>query len=368
MKEIFNSIYKGKRVLVTGHTGFKGSWLMSWLIDLGAEIIGCSLEPPTQPNLFEVMRLENKIVHITGDVRDEGYLKKIFNKYKPEFVFHMAAQPLVRLSFREPKLTYETNIMGTVNVLEAVRLTKSVKVCMVITSDKCYENKEHDIGYRETDPMGGFDPYSSSKGCAELVVSAYLRSFFSSGEDHAVISSVRAGNVIGGGDWGEDRLVPDCIKALAQNQDILIRNPLSVRPWQFVLEPLSGYLWLGALMYTKGRAFSGPWNFGSDESSTFTVEDIVKKTIELWGGGNYKVKIDARYHEAKQLMLDIAKARQYLGWEPVYKIDKSLLKTVNWYKKYYKEKNDIYSYTLHQIRDYVMDAEKLGIQWSRTSQ
>jgi CDP-glucose 4,6-dehydratase len=367
MDTVFNSVYKDKKVLVTGHTGFKGSWLTTWLIDLGAEIIGFSLEPPTHPNLFEVMGLGDKIVHVEGDVREKDYLLEIFNKYNPEFIFHMAAQPLVRFSYNEPKLTYETNIMGTVNVLEAVRLTKSIKVCAVITSDKCYENKEHDIGYRETDPMGGFDPYSSSKGCAELVVSAYLKSFFSSGDDHAIISSVRAGNVIGGGDWGEDRLIPDCIKALSQNQDILIRSPQAVRPWQFVLEPLSGYLWLGALMYSKGKEFSGPWNFGSDDNMPLTVEEVVRKTIELWGEGNYKVQRDTRYHETKQLMLDITKAKFYLKWEPVYKIDKALEKTLDWYKKYYKGKNDIYSYTLHQIRNYVMDAKKLGMQWSGVS-
>jgi CDP-glucose 4,6-dehydratase len=365
MQDIFSSVYKGKKVLVTGHTGFKGSWLVIWLNNLGAEVIGYSLEPPTHPNMFDTLDIGKKIININGDVRDENNLKKVFKKYEPEIVFHLAAQPLVRASYNKPRLTYETNVMGTVNILESVRQTDSIKVCMIITSDKCYENREQDAGYTETDPMGGFDPYSSSKGCAELVVSSYLRSFPMLGRSQAAVSSVRAGNVIGGGDWGEDRLIPDCVKALSQNKDILVRNPLSVRPWQFVLEPLSGYLWLGALMFKKDSEFSGAWNFGSDDVRSFTVEEVVRKIVELWGEGKYRVKGDHIYHEAGQLVLDITKARQYLGWQPVYKIDEALVKTINWYKKYYKERNDMYSYTLHQIRDYITDADRQGLQWNK---
>jgi len=249
----FNNIYNGKRVLVTGHTGFKGGWLSLWLKELRAEVIGYSLDPPTSPSFFEAVDLKNKLIHITGDVRDEKHLLSVFKKYQPEFVFHLAAQPLVRLSYKDPKLTYETNIMGTVNVLESVRKTKSARVCIIVTTDKCYENKEWIYGYRETDPMGGYDPYSSSKGCAELVTAAYRSSFFNPkdyGKSHRVApSSARAGNVIGGGDWAEDRLIPDCIRTLSQNKIINIRNPQATRPWQYILEPLSGYLLLGSKMY-----------------------------------------------------------------------------------------------------------------------
>lgn len=370
MKGTFNSVYRGKKVLVTGHTGFKGSWLTSWLINLEAEVIGYSLEPPTQPNLFEIIEIGNKIIHITGDVRDEEHLLKVFNKYKPEFVFHLAAQPLVRLSYQESKLTYETNVIGTVNILEAAKKTESVKVCIIITSDKCYENKEWIFGYREIDPMGGYDPYSSSKGCAELVVNAYRMSFFNPeeyGDMHQVaLSSVRAGNVIGGGDWGEDRLIPDCVKAFSKNQRILIRNPDATRPWQFILELLSGYLWLGVLMYQDGKKFSGAWNFGPRGNDVLTVEEVVKKAIRFWGRGEYKVVRDAKYHEGEQLKLDISKALFCLKWKPIYKTDKALENTMAWYKKYYKKDKDIYGYILNQIKEYIKDARKHGLEWSQT--
>ena len=368
MEKIFNSVYKGKKVLVTGHTGFKGSWLTSWLIILGAEVIGYSLEPPSEPNLFKVIKLEKNITHITGDVRDEEHLFKIFKKYKPEFVFHLAAQSLVRFSYREPKLTYETNVIGTVNVLEAARSIKNVKVCMIITSDKCYENREWLFGYRETDPMGGYDPYSASKGCTELVVTSYRTSFLNPddyGKKHqTALSSVRAGNVIGGGDWGEDRLIPDCVKALSQNRKILIRYPKAVRPWQFVLEPLSGYLWLGALMYQNGNKFSDAWNLGPLDNYTLTVEQVIKKAIKLWGGGELKIRQNPKYHENKLLKLDISKACFCLKWKPVYKVDEAIEKTMAWYNKFYKEKINMHKFTLKQIGEYVKNAEKHGIEWS----
>ena len=355
----FQSAYKGKKILITGHNGFKGSWLSLWLKELGADVIGYSLEPPTEPNLFGALSLNKKIIHIIGDVRDEKNLFSIFKKYKPEFVFHLAAQPLVRLSYTEPKLTYETNIMGTINVLEVVRKTNSVKVCIVITTDKCYENKEWIYGYREIDPMGGYDPYSSSKACAELVVSAYRNSFFNPkdyGKMHNVaLSSARAGNVIGGGDWGEDRLIPDCVKTLSQNKIINIRNPQATRPWQYVLEPLNGYLLLGSKMYKDGAKYSSAWNFGPNDENIITVDELVKLVIKNWGSGIYKVDNYNYPHEADLLKLDISKARTFLGWNPVYNIYETIERTINWYKNFYNdvEKEKLCEITLSEIWDYI---------------
>ncbi len=353
------TIYKGKKVLITGHTGFKGSWLLIWLAELGAEVIGYSLEPPTDPNLFESINLKDRIIHIIGDLRDEKHLISVFEEYRPKFIFHLAAQSLVRLSYKEPKLTYETNIMGTVNVLEVVRKTKSVKVCIIVTSDKCYENKECLYSYREIDPMGGYDPYSSSKGCAELVTSAYRRSFFNPkghGKTHNVaLSSVRAGNVIGGGDWGEDRIIPDCIQALSQNKTIIIRNPQSIRPWQYILEPLSGYLLLGALMYEDGAKYSSSWNFGPNDESIITVEELVKLVIKHWGCGNNTIDTSGHPHEADLLKLDTSKARSLLGWKPIYDVYEAVKKTINWYKNFYNDmpKEELYEFTIREIRKYI---------------
>jgi len=355
----FQSAYKGKKILITGHNGFKGSWLSLWLKELGADVIGYSLEPPTEPNLFGALSLNEKIIHIIGDVRDETNLFSVFKKYRPEFVFHLAAQPLVRLSYTEPKLTYETNIMGTINVLEVVRKTNSVKVCIVITTDKCYENKEWIYGYREIDPMGGYDPYSSSKACAELVVSAYRNSFFNPqdyGKMHNVaLSSARAGNVIGGGDWGEDRLIPDCVKTLSQNKIINIRNPQATRPWQYVLEPLNGYLLLGSKMYKDGAKYSSAWNFGPNDENIITVDELVKLVIKNWGSGIYKVDNYNYPHEADLLKLDISKARTFLGWNPVYNINETIERTINWYKNFYNgvEKEKLCEITVSEIWDYI---------------
>src|SRR5665648_108262 len=360
---IFNNIYNGKRVLVTGHTGFKGSWLSLWLKELGAEVIGYSLDPPTKPSFFEAVDLKNKLIHIIGDVRNEKHLLSVFEKYQPEFVFHLAAQSLVRFSYKEPRLTYETNIMGTINVLEVVRKTKSVKVCIVITTDKCYENKEWVYGYREIDPMGGYDPYSSSKACAELVVSAYRNSFFNPedyGKNHNVdLSTVRAGNVIGGGDWGKDRLIPDCVKTLSQNKIITTRNPHATRPWQYVLEPLSGYLLLGSKMYKDGKRYSSAWNFGPNDNDIITVEEIVKSVIQNWGSGNYKINTSRQHHEAGILKLNTSKTRKFLGWKPVYNIYETIKRTVNWYKCFYEgvEKEKLYKIIVNEIWDYIKMAK-----------
>ena len=347
--------FKGKKILITGHTGFKGSWLTLWLIKLGAKVIGYSLEPPTKPSLFEILNLKEKIVHIIGDIRDEEKLKNIFKKYKPEIVFHLAAQSLVRFSYKEPKLTYETNVIGTLNVLEAVRETKSVRVVIIVTSDKCYENKEWVYGYRENDPLRGYDPYSSSKACAELVVEAYRSSFFNPknyGKGHQVaLATVRAGNVIGGGDWQVDRLIPDCVKALSKGKPIKIRNPNAIRPWQHVLEPLSGYLLLAQKMWEEPNKYCEAWNFGPYEKDIATVKEIVKKVINLWGKGKYEVESDTQFHEAGLLRLDISKAMIKLGWLPKWDLDTALERTVKWYKLFY-EKEDIFIYSIKEIEDY----------------
>lgn len=368
MKDLFNNIYKGKKVLVTGHTGFKGSWITLWLKELGAKVIGYSLEPPTNPSLFEILKLDREIIHIIGDVRDEKKLKEIFKKYKPEIVIHMAAQPLVRHSYINPKETYETNIIGTLNVFEAVRETDSVKVVINVTSDKCYQNKEWVYGYREDDSMGGYDPYSSSKGCAELLTTAYRHSFFNPkdyGKTHNVaLASVRAGNVIGGGDWATDRLIPDCIRALSKKGIIYIRNPQAIRPWQYVLEPLSGYLWLGSLLWTNPTKYSEGWNFGPNDEDILTVEEIVKRVIHIWGEGSYKINQDKDFYESKLLKLDISKAHFYLKWKPVYNIEIALEETVSWYKEYFKNPQNIYRYTLQQLYNYIDSAKKKNLIWA----
>ncbi len=346
----FNNIYNSKKVLVTGHTGFKGGWLSLWLKELGAEVIGYSLDPPTQPSFFEALDLKNKLIHIIGDVRDEKHLLSVFEKHQPEFVFHLAAQSLVRFSYKEPRLTYETNVMGTVNILEAIRKSKSVKAAVIITSDKCYENKEWIYGYRENDSVSGYDPYSSSKGCAELIVSAYRRSYFES--LGVALSSVRAGNVIGGGDWQEDRLVPDCIRALSKGEAIKIRNPNAIRPWQYILEPLSGYLLLALKMSEDRIKFSGAWNFGPSDYDILTVEEITKKVISYWGSGGYEIeKSSKNFHEASLLKLDCSKAYSLLKWHSIYNVDETIKKTVEWYKRYYNgaKNKELYDFTVSQI-------------------
>jgi CDP-glucose 4,6-dehydratase len=339
IKFLTDNIFAGKTVLVTGHTGFVGSWLTIWLKELGAEVVGYALEAYSTEDNFEVTKLNKKIVSIIGDVQDFENLKRVFSEYRPEIVFHLAAQPLVRLSYRQPKLTYDTNIGGTVNLLECCRLTDAVRVIINVTSDKCYENKGRDWWYRETDPIGGYDPYSSSKGCAEIITSAYRNSFFSAGElskNIVSISSVRAGNIIGGGDWQKDRIVPDCIKALLKNEPIGVRLPEAVRPWQYILEPLSGYLLLATKMAKFGDKYSGAWNFGPDSRSVVTVGELVKKIINHWGKGEFKDLSQESLsgpHEAKFLMLDITKARNWLNWEPTLSLDEAVEYTVNWYKQ-----------------------------------
>ncbi len=351
---------------MTGHTGFKGSWLSIWLRELGADVIGYSLAPPSEPNNFVATRLRERITHIHGDIRDLDRLMETFKKYQPEFVFHLAAQPIVRLSYKDPKLTFDTNVGGTANVLEAVRKTTSVKVLVNVTSDKCYENKEWVWGYRENDLMGGHDPYSASKGCAELVFNSYLKSFFSQsvGQNRSIgAASARAGNVIGGGDWGTDRLVPDCIRALSEHQPIGIRNPHAIRPWQHTLEPLGGYLQLGAALLKEPQRYSGAWNFGPDDSSHLTVSDMADGLIKYWGDGSWEgLSAPQSLHEAKLLKLNCDKAHTCLNWHSVFTFDECLQMTANWYKEFYSgpQTKDMYQFCLMQIREYEKKQKKVN--------
>lgn len=351
---MFANVFKNKTVLVTGHTGFKGSWLCVWLKELGANVVGYALEPYTDRDNFIVTGIQDKIAHIIGDIRDFHALRNIFEQYLPEFVFHLAAQPIVRESYINPKETYDTNIGGTVNVLECCRLTDSVRVIINVTSDKCYENKEWIWGYRESDPMGGYDPYSSSKGCSELVTAAYRESFFNPDNLNVhkkSLSSARAGNVIGGGDWQRDRIIPDCIKSLESNRPIEIRNPYATRPWQHVLEPLGGYLLLAYRMHKEPQKFCEAWNFGPNSDSIIPVGELTDKIVTQWGKGKWiNLSTENAPHEAKLLNLDISKSNSYLKWFPVWNIDKTVEKTIDWYKEY--RKKDSYSICVTQIEEF----------------
>jgi len=366
---MFNDIYKDKTVLLTGHTGFKGSWLSIWLKELGADVIGYSLDPPSVPNNFAACALNKCITHIYGDIRNFDDVRAVFTKHKPDFVFHLAAQALVRSSYDQPKQTFDTNAGGTVNILEAVRLTPSVKVLLNITSDKCYENREWIWGYRENDAMGGSDPYSASKGCSELIFSSYLRSFFKSQISNRQIgaASCRAGNAIGGGDWGENRLIPDCIRALSAGYPVDIRNPHSVRPWQHVLELLSGYLWLGTRLWEKPDTYGGSWNFGPTESENLTVADIVTLLISTWGSGSWHDISDPQaVHEAATLRLCCDKARTHLNWRNTLSINQAIVLTAEWYKYFYQnqERSDIYNLCAGQIQYYTEQAKAGRLSWT----
>lgn len=354
--DIFNNFYRGKRVLVTGHTGFKGSWLSIWLHELGAEVTGVSLEPFTERDNYVLSGIGQKIkADIRADIRDGERMKAIFQEHQPEIVFHLAAQPLVRLSYDIPVETYETNIMGTIHVLEAIRVTDSVKVGVMITTDKCYENKEQIWGYRENEPMGGYDPYSSSKGAAEIAIASWRRSFFNPEQydKHGKsIASVRAGNVIGGGDWALDRIIPDCIKALEGGETIDIRSPKAVRPWQHVLEPLSGYMLLACNMWEEPTKYCEGWNFGPRAESISTVWDVATKVVQNYGSGELRDLSDPNaLHEAKLLMLDISKAKFRLDWEPRMDLNQTVALTVDWYKKYHL--GDVYTLCVNQIINYL---------------
>lgn len=356
MIDIFDNFYNGKRVLVTGHTGFKGSWLSIWLHELGAEVVGVGLKPFSDRDNFVLSGIGSKIkADIRADIRDGQNLKEIFREYQPEIVFHLAAQPLVRLSYEMPVETYETNVMGTINVMETIRAMDSVKVGVMITTDKCYENKEQIWGYRENEPMGGYDPYSSSKGAAEIAISSWRRSFFNpenyGTKHHVSLASVRAGNVIGGGDWALDRIIPDCIRALETDKPIEIRNPKAVRPWQHVLEPLSGYMLLAQKMWNEPTRYCEGWNFGPSTESIVQVWDMANAIVKNYGMGKLNDISDPNaLHEAKLLTLDISKAKFYLGWEPRMDFNQCITLTVDWYKRYRNE--DVYQLCVEQINTY----------------
>ena len=355
---LFDGIYKDKTCLITGDTGFKGSWLAYWLCKMGAKVIGFSLEPDTSPNHHDI--LDKTHTSIVGDIRDIAALNEVFETYKPDIVFHLAAQALVRYSYDNPIETYSTNVLGTVNVFEAARKTSSVRAIVNITSDKCYDNKEWIWGYRENDPMGGFDPYSASKGCAELVTSSYQKSYFNQGEK--LLASGRAGNVIGGGDWAEDRLIPDIVKAASLNESVQIRNPLATRPWQHVLEPLSGYLMLGWKLLNKELEFAEGWNFGPDLKNNVSVKEIIQRVDTCWDKVDYNVNQNKNeHHEANLLMLDCSKANKLMKWLPIWDLETTIEKTINWYKEYY-ENNRVN--TENDLKDFVQSAKQKSLPWT----
>ena len=365
MKNLFSGIYSGKKVFVTGHTGFKGSWLSLWLQQLGADVYGFALAPNTKPSHYNLLNLD--INSTIGDIRNKQELFKAIEKSQPDIVFHLAAQPLVRLSYQEPLDTLETNIMGTANLFEACKNTASVKVIINITSDKCYENKEWIWGYRENDRMGGYDPYSVSKGCSELVTAAYRNSFFNINEykksHHILLASCRAGNVIGGGDWAEDRLLPDIIRATEEGQKVSIRSPYATRPWQHVLEPLSGYLQLGQKLLQEKKKFADAWNFGPSDEGEITVKEVAEYCMKYWDKISFELlNLDVDLHEASLLKLDCSKAHTKLNWKPVWNAQTTLKKTINWYKKY--SQDEIIN-TDDDLNCFIEDAKIQNLKWCK---
>lgn len=346
---MYNSTtYKNKKVFLTGHSGFKGAWLTLWLTHMGADVLGYSLPPETQTAMYNVVALGKYCRSEFGSILDSERLNGVMQDFKPDMVFHLAAQPLVRRSYSEPVLTYQTNVIGSLNVLEAARKSTGVKAFVNVTTDKCYDNREQLSGYKESDPMGGYDMYSSSKGCVEIMSASYRHSFLSEG---FALATARAGNVIGGGDWAEDRLIPDCIRSLTSGRPIEIRNPQAVRPWQHVLEPLSGYLLLGAKLLEDGAKYADGFNFGPNEASVRSVAEIAAYIIECYGTGEVVVNKKDNLHEAKFLMLNIEKAEKVLSWRPVFTVKEAVAETVKWYKaQYYNQ--DMYALTMEQIINY----------------
>ena len=360
--------YGGQRVFLTGHTGFKGTWLAHWLHTIGADVTGYALEPPTQPNLFDAIDLGSRVRHLVGDIRERDSLTAAMQAARPAVVFHLAAQAIVRRGYADPHTTFETNVMGTVNLLEAARSCPTVRAVVVVTSDKCYDNHEADHPFRETDAMGGRDPYSASKGCAELVTAAYRHSFFADG---AALASARAGNVIGGGDWAADRLVPDCVRALAAGEPVVVRSPTAVRPWQHVLEPLSGYLQLGARLLRDGHGYDGAWNFGPDAAGgERSVRWLVERFLGEWGTGSWMAPADpdAQPHEAHHLSLDSAKARHELGWSPVWDAATAVRHTAAWYREYYRAPDSARQLVHDQLVAFRADARAASRAWADDQQ
>ena len=343
--------WKNKKVFVTGHNGFKGSWLSIWLTELGAKVYGYSLKTNTKPSLFEACFLDERVNSVTGDIRDYEKLKKTITSVEPDIVIHMAAQALVLESYENPIETYQTNLMGTVNILNAIRGLSSTKALINVTSDKCYENKENFKAFKESDAIGGNDPYSSSKACSELITAGYRTSFF---KNSVAIATARAGNVIGGGDWALDRIIPDFIKKMNQNQKLSIRNPKAIRPWQFVLEPLSGYLSLAEKLFTEGHAYAEAWNFGPNNQDDKSVEWLISKFDKKYGGGNnFKILLnDNLPHEANYLKLDCSKSIKRLDWSSKLRIEECISMTSDWYKNFYAQDKDIYQFSVQQIKQF----------------
>lgn len=352
MDNSFLNFYRGKRVFITGHTGFKGAWMADWLSRLGAVVTGYSLPPETRPNLFSMIRPQLRLRHFEGDVGDRSRMSKIIRQARPEIVFHLAAQALVRRSYGDPVETYRTNVMGTAHLIDSIRSVESVRSVVIVTSDKCYENVGWNYGYRETDALGGYDPYSSSKACAELVTSSFRRSFFGK---RVGLASARAGNVIGGGDWSMDRIVPDCVRSFSKGRPVLVRNPGATRPWQHVLDPLAGYLLLGRRLFEKPLEFARGWNFGPEHSGSLSVLQLVQKLAKEWGKAEFRLDTKRHPHEAAQLRLDISQSRSLLGWRPVWNAGKAIEATVEWYKAYLLGKNHVVNVMNRQFDDFQED-------------
>ncbi|KJU81319.1 CDP-glucose-4,6-dehydratase [Candidatus Magnetobacterium bavaricum] len=362
---MFNGIYGNNRVLVIGHTGFKGSWLTLWLLTLNANVAGYSAYLPSEPCMFEVLGLKNRIANHVGDIRDYSCLKEVFNSFRPEIVFHLAAQAIVRKAYETPKTTFDTNVTGTVNVLECIRTSPFVKTAVIITSDKCYHNREWIWGYRENDRLGGDDPYSASKACAEIVCHAYVRSFFING-DITRISTARAGNVIGGGDWANDRIIPDCVRALSVQRDVTIRSLLAIRPWQHVLEPISGYLWLNACLYDNVKLHGEAFNFGPDQTVNKSVKELIELFIFYWGKGAWvDTSQQTTQKENSFLKLSSDKSLSLLKWHSVLSFDDTVRLTVQWYTSYYGSKDDMFNLSNEQITSYISMAIQKNMPWTQ---
>ena len=364
----FAGVFAGKCVVVTGHTGFKGSWLCEWLLSLGAKVTGLALEPDTTPSLFEQSGLRDRLAHVVGDIRSQDVVSRVLAAAEPDFLFHMAAQPLVRRSYREPVETWDTNVLGTIHVMEALRCLEKPCAAVCVTTDKCYENREWLWGYRETDPLGGHDPYSSSKAAAEIAVASWRRSFFHGPDNKVRIASARAGNVVGGGDWAEDRIVPDCMRAMLRSEAIQVRNPSATRPWQHVLEPLAGYLTLAAALASRPHddRLDSAFNIGPDRESNRPVRDLVDAVCREWLGRWDDLSDPGAVHEAKLLHLDNAKAEALLGWRPTWRFDRTISTTVAWYRDLRNSPSAsvVAARTLQDIRAYVDDARRQGIAWA----
>jgi len=371
ISSVFKNVYEAKTVLVTGDTGFKGSWLSIWLTLLGANVIGYASYLPSKPCMFSICKMDNRIRHIDGDVRDFDSLKKIFIRYKPDFIFHLAAQPIVSKAFFDPKLTFETNVLGTVNILECMREFSKNAVGVIITSDKCYKNMEWNWGYRETDALGGGDPYSSSKACAELVCRSYHAAFFDMPSNRCKIATGRAGNVIGGGDWAVDRIIPDCVRAWSRNKIVHIRNPKATRPWQHVLEPLSGYLWLGAVLSSANKLNGESFNFGPDYKVSESVDELIKLFSKYFSSGGRWMYRDKPSGSRESLFLKVScdKALKLLNWYAVLSFADTIKMAAEWYEEYYKGKNkDMIAFTIKQIEYYILKARQQNLIWAKGSE